>query len=169
MTAQTLSADGTTIHDATTASAEPGRPLTARTTTTYEYDEFGQPHQRTMTWAPGAKPAGDSGGPDTVVTTFDSAIDAAARTRTITTTTAVGTPVAASSSTVLDLVTGRPVRVIDALGRITTLTYDRAGRQASRTTSDGLTNQHGVHQRDDIDPGDAHRHLGGRPRRGDDL
>ena len=98
VTSHTLSADGTTIQDATTAYAEPGQPLTARTTTSYLYDEFGQPHQRTMTWAPGAKPAGDSGGPDTVVTTFDSAIDAAARTRTITTTTAVGTPDAAATT-----------------------------------------------------------------------
>ncbi len=139
VTSHTLSADGTTIQDATTAYAEPGQPLTARTTTSYLYDQFGQPHQRTMTWAPGAKPAGDSGGPDTVVTTFDSAIDAAARTRTITTTTAVGTPDAAATTSVLDLVSGRPVRSTDALGRVTSYAYDEAARRTSTTTPDGLT------------------------------
>ena len=69
-----------------------------------------------MTWAPGAKPAGYSSGPDTVTTTFASAIDTAARTRTLTTTTGVGTSAAASTATVLDLVTGQPVRVVDGAG-----------------------------------------------------
>ena len=62
-----------------------------------------------------------------------------ARTRTITTTTAVGTSAEASSHRVLDLVTGQPVRNIDPLGRVTSYLYDDAGRQVSRTTPDGLT------------------------------
>ena len=138
-TTHVLSADKKTISSATTAYAATGQPLTARSTTSYSYDAYGQPAQRTMTWAPGAKPAGGSDGPDTVTTMFATSVDPAACTRTITTTTAAGTPVAASTTTVLDLVTGRPVRTIDPLGRIISYTYDAAGRQTGRTTPDGLT------------------------------
>ena len=137
-TTQTLSEDKKTVHIATTSYAAPGQPLSARSTTTYLYDDAGEPHQRTLTWAPGARPAQDSGGPDTVTTGFASAVDAGARTRTITTTTALGTLAASSSTTVLDLVTGSPVRRVDALGRVTTFGYDSAGRQTGRTTPDGL-------------------------------
>jgi len=133
-----LSTDLKAIHSATTASAAPGQPLTARSTTTYEYDGQGQPTQRTMTWAPGAKPVDDSGGPDTVTTTFSSAVDTAARTRTVMTTTAAGTSAAGSTKTVLDLVTGQPVRVIDGAGRVTSYGYDASGRRTSTTTPDGL-------------------------------
>ena len=38
-----LSTDHKTIHTATTASAAPGQPLSARSTTTYEYDGQGHP------------------------------------------------------------------------------------------------------------------------------
>jgi RHS repeat-associated protein len=140
-TTHVLSADKKTISSATTAYAVPDQPLTARarSKTSYWYDAYGQPARRTMTWAPGAKPADDSGGPDTVTTTFASSVDPVARTRTITTTTAADTPVAASTTTVLDLVTGQPVRTIDPLGRISSYTYDHAGRQTSRTAPDGLT------------------------------
>ena len=138
-TTHVLSADKKTISSATTAYAAPGQPLTARSTTSYSYDAYGQPAQRTMTWAPGAKPADGSGGPDTVTTTFATSVDPAARTRTITITTAAGTVDAASTTTVLDLVTGQPVRTIDPLGRIISYTYNAAGRQTSRTTPDGLT------------------------------
>jgi RHS repeat-associated protein len=138
-TTNVLSADHKTIHSATTAYAAAGQPLTARSTTTYLYDTSGQPTQRTMTWAPGAKPAGDSGGPDTVTTTFASSVDVAAHTRTITTTTAAGTTAAAATSTVLDLVTMQPVRTTDPLGRVTSYRYDAGGRQTSKTTPDGLT------------------------------
>ncbi len=138
-TTNVLSADHKTISSATTAYAAPGQPLTARSTTTYLYDTSGQPTQRTMTWAPGAKPAGDSGGPDTVSTTFASSVNVGAHTRTITTTTAAGTSAAASTTTVLDLVTTQPVRSVDPLGRVTSYTYDAGGRQTSKTTPDGLT------------------------------
>ena len=136
MTSHTLSADGKTIQDATTAYAEPGQPLTARTTTSYLYDAFGQPHQRTMTWAPGAKPAGDSGGPDTVVTTFDSAIDAAARTRTITTTTAVGTPDAAAPPA-CSTSSRAPGPQHRPLGRVTTTPTTRPAAERARRPPTG--------------------------------
>jgi len=138
-TTHVLSADHKTISSATTAYAAPGQPLTARSTASYRYDASGQPAQRTMTWAPGATPAGGSGGPDTVTTTFATSVNLATPTRTITSTTAAGTPAAASTTTVLDLVTGQPVRTTDPLGRITSYSYDAAGRQTSRTTPDGLT------------------------------
>ena len=137
-TSHTLSADGKTIVEAATSYAAPGQPLSARSTTSYAYDEAGQLTQRTMTWAPGAEP--DTGGPDTVTTMFESVVDAGgadphdhhdhggwhARRR-------------RPRITVLDLVTGRPVRNSDPLGRVTTYGYDAAGRQTSRTTPDGLT------------------------------
>ena len=126
-TTNVLSADHKTISSATTAYAAPGQPLTARSTTSYLYDTSGQPTQRTMTWAPGAKPAGDSGGPDTVTTTFASSVDTAAHTRTITTTTAAGTPAASATTTVLDLVTLQPVRTTDPLGRVTSYRLRRRG------------------------------------------
>ncbi len=103
-TSHTLSDDRKTIVGATTSYAAPGQDLSARSTTTYAYDTTGQLLQRTMTWAPGAEP--DTGGPTTVTTTFDSAVDAEARTRTMTITTAAGTPAEAASQTVFDLVTG---------------------------------------------------------------
>ncbi len=133
-----LSADHKTIHTATTASAAPGQPLSARSTSTYEYDGQGQPAKRTMVWAPGAKPADYSSGPDTVTTTFFSAVDAAARTRRLTITTGVGTPAAASTTTVLDLVTGEQVRSIDGVGRVTSYAYDASGRRTRTTTPAGL-------------------------------
>ncbi len=137
-TTNVLTSDHKSIHSTTTAVARPGQPATARTSTSYEYDGVGQPTQRTMTWAPGAKPAGDSGGPDTVTTTFASAVDTKAKTRTVTTTTAAGTSSATSTATVLDLVTGQPVRVVDGAGRITKYTDDAGGRRTSTTTPDGL-------------------------------
>ena len=115
------------IVGATTSYAAPGQDLSARSTTTYAYDTTGQLLQRTMTWAPGTEP--DTGGPSTVTTKFDSAVDAEARTRTMTITTAAGTSAEAASQTVLDLVTGHPVRNTDPLGRVTSYTYDTAGRQ----------------------------------------
>jgi RHS repeat-associated protein len=133
-----LSADHKTIHTSTTASAAPGQPLTARSTTTYEYDGQGQPATRTMVWAPGAKPTGYTSGPDTVTTTFASGIDTAARTRTLTTTTGVGTTSAANTTTVLDLVTGKTVRSVDGVGRATSYRYDASGRRTRTATPDGL-------------------------------
>ncbi len=136
-----LTADHKSIHSTTTASASPGKPLSARSSTTYEYDGAGQPTQRTMTWAPGAKPADGSGGPDTVTTTFVSAVDTAAKTRTVTTTTGAGTSAATRTATVLDLVTGQPVRAVDGAGRITHYTSDAAGRRTSTTSPDGLVSK----------------------------
>ena len=98
-----------------------------------------------MVWAPGAKPADYSSGPDTVTTTFSSAVDAAARTRRLTITTGVGTPAAASTTTVLDLVTGEQVRSIDGVGRVTSYAYDASGRRTRTTTPAGLRHDDGVY------------------------
>jgi RHS repeat-associated protein len=138
-TSNVLTADQKSIQGSTTGYAAPGQPVRARSTTSYRYDTLGQPSQRIMTWAPGAKPSGNSGGPDSVTTTFAGSVDTSAHTRTITTTTAAGTTAAGSTKTVLDLVTGQPVRDVDALGRVTSYTYDAGARQVSVTTPDGLT------------------------------
>lgn len=137
-TTNVLSPDRKTIHTSTTAAAAPGHPLTARTVTTWEYDSYGQPAKRTMVWAPGAKPADYDSGPDTVTTTFASVIDTVARTRTLTTTTGVGTSAASNTITVLDLVTGEKVRTVDGAGRATDYGYDLIGRRTRTGTPDGL-------------------------------
>lgn len=138
-TVNTLSDDRTTIATSTTAYREGAGPtLTARSTTTYGYDDYGQPSSRTLTWADGARPPGDTGGPDSVTTDFTSTLqldDAdPAPTRTVTTTLADGT----TSAAVIDLVTELPISTTDAMGRTTTIEYDPGGRKTSTTDPDGL-------------------------------
>lgn len=134
-----LSDDHKTIASSTTSSREgPGPTLAARSTTTYGYDDFGQPSSRTLTWADGAKPPGETGGPDSVTTGFTSTLQLddpdPAPTRTLTTTLADGT----KTVSVLDLVTGLPISTTDPLGRKTTFAYDSGGRQTRTTGPDGL-------------------------------
>ena len=69
----TLTADGKSVYQATTAAATAGAKgavtATARTVATYSYNSFGQVTGEMLAWAPGAKPAGDSDGPDQVADT----------------------------------------------------------------------------------------------------
>ena len=51
-TVNTQSDDGTNIESSTTSYSDgPGLTLTARSTTSYGYDEYGQPSSRTLRWA----------------------------------------------------------------------------------------------------------------------
>lgn len=135
----TLSADNKTIASTTQAEASAGGKLSARNVVSYLYDSFGQPSQRTIAWAPGAAPPDNGGGPDSSTTKMVSTVDATAVTRTIAVTTAAGTPAAATTTTVFDLVSGQPVKVTDALGRVTTRGYDAAARLVKVTPPTGMT------------------------------
>ena len=135
----TLSADDKTIDATTEAQASAGGKLSARSVVSYRYDQFGQPTQRTVSWAPGAAPPDDGGGPDSATTKLVSSVDPAAVTRSIAVTTADGTPAAATTTTVFDLVTGQPVKVTDPEGRVTTRAYDAAGRIVKVTPPTGLS------------------------------
>ena len=81
-------------------------------------------------------PQGGEGVP--LTTSRDRRTDPAAGTVTVTETVAVGTPVAATTHTVRDLVHGGAVALTDPSGRTVTSTYDRAGRV--NTVTDALGN-----------------------------
>ena len=135
----TLSADGRTVMASTESQAAATGALSARAVVTYQYDAFGQPKQRTLTWAANAAPPDDGGGPASSTTKYVSTVDAATATRSIAVTTAAGTTAASTTTTVVDLVSGLPVKTIDGLGRATTTGYDAAGRVVSETAPTGLT------------------------------
>ena len=143
VTTNTLSADGKTVKTATTAvgSADSRGKLTAqaRTVATYCYNSLGQNTGELLAWAPGAKPPGDSGGPDQIDQTQQISTDAAAHTQTEVATTAAGTPQAASTTTVTDLVTGQVLSSISPGTLTTSYTYDALGRQLTMTVPGGQT------------------------------
>lgn len=136
----TLTADNKSIHTTSQAEAKSGGTLSARTVTSYGYDQYGTPNSKTVTWADGAAPPGNGGGPASTITTYTGPpADTTARTRTIVVTVGADTPAARPVTTVLDLVSGQPIRTVDALNRITTRTYDAGGRIRTVTPPTGLT------------------------------
>jgi YD repeat-containing protein len=64
ITTNDLTADGKAIATTTTAVGASGQTPTARTVTSYGYDDTGELTDRSRAWAAGAKPPGPSGGPD---------------------------------------------------------------------------------------------------------
>ena len=143
VTTEALSADGKTVKTVTTAvgSVDPnGNPVVqARTVATYSYNSLGQNTGELLAWAPGGKPKGDSGGPDQIDETQQISTDAAAHTQTEVVTTAAGTPDAASTTTVTDLVTGEVLSQTSPGNLTTSYTYDALGRQLTTTTPSGQT------------------------------
>ena len=136
---RTLDPDGKTVVTSSSAVAAKGQGLQPRSTTTYTYDTSGQLTSSTMTWAPGAKPTGSSGGPDTVTTRYDRKVDLVGGTVSIDTTIATGTSDAATATQAVDLTTGLTVRAVTATGLTTTYGYDAGGHPTTVTTPDGLT------------------------------
>ena len=83
-TTNTLTDDGKSILNSMVAIGDDGPSVSARSVTTYTFDDFGEPRTRTVTWAPGAAPDGDGGGPASATTTYASTIDGSTRTMMIT-------------------------------------------------------------------------------------
>ena len=135
----TLTDDGKSVQSSTTSVGQQGATLSARQKLAYTYAGNGDLLTRTLTWAPGAKPASDTGGPDQIVTKFDRSTPTTAGSENLTTTTGFGTPEAEVTTTKLDLVSGLAMSSTDGLGRTTAMSYDAAGRQTAVTTPGGLT------------------------------
>ncbi len=143
ITTDTLSGDGKTVKTVTTAvgstDAQGNVTAQARTVATYSYNGLGQVTGELLAWAPGAKPPGNSGGPDQTDETQQISTDTAAHTQTDVVTTAAGTPQAASTTTVTDLVTGEALSQTSPGNLTTSYTYDALGRQRTMTTPGGQT------------------------------
>jgi RHS repeat-associated protein len=139
ITTSTLTADGKSVQTTSTATGATAAAATARTVTTYGYNDFGQVTSQKVTWAAGAQPPGNSGGPDQMDTTRTISTDTAAHTQTDVVTTAADTPDAASATTVTDLVTGQVLSQTTPAGLTTTRTYDALGRPLTVTAPGGLT------------------------------
>jgi RHS repeat-associated protein len=143
VTTDTLSANGKAVKTVTTAVGyvdSKGNPaVQARTVATYSYNSLGQVTGELLAWAPGAKPPGDSGGPDQIDETQQISTDLAAHTQTDVVTTAAGTPQAAATTTVTDLVTGQVLSSTSPDDLTTSYTYDALGRQLTMTTPGGQT------------------------------
>ena len=138
VTTDTLTPDGKSIDTVTTAVGATAATATARTVATYDYNSFGQVTGESQAWAPGAKPPGNSGGPDHIDDTQQISVDTAAHTQTDAGTSAAGTPQAATTSTVTDLVTGEVLAQTNPDNLTTSYTYDALGRQLTRTAPGGL-------------------------------
>ena len=134
----TLTDDHKNIQTATQADLGGDGKLSARSTLTYTYDEYGRPTSRTVGWAKDAAPPDNGGGPASTTTTYTSTEDVAAATRTVAVTTADGTNAASTTTTVLDLVSGEPVSFTDGAGRVTTTQYDAANRTVQVSPPTGL-------------------------------
>ncbi|MFF0270002.1 RHS repeat-associated core domain-containing protein [Kribbella sp. NPDC004536] len=139
VTTNTLTPDGKAVRTSTTAVGSTGQTPTARTVTSYSYNPLGEINGRSVTWAPGAKPSGPSGGPDQVDTSRTIAVDVAAHTRTVVETTAAGTAAAAATTTVTDLITGNVLTTTDPDQLTTKYTHDALGRVTSSTAPGNRT------------------------------
>jgi RHS repeat-associated protein len=142
ITTDTFTADGKSVQTVSTATGPSANAATARTVATYSYNGYGQVTGESLAWAPGAKPKDDSDGPDQVDTSQQISFDTAAHTQTDVFTTAAGTPDAASTKTVTDLVTGNVLSRTtpgNAIGTdlTTSYTYDALGRQLTSTAPSG--------------------------------
>jgi RHS repeat-associated protein len=137
ITINTPTGDGKAIDTTTTLVGAPGQTPTARSVTTYTYNDFGELTGQSLAWAAGAKPPGPSGGADAGDETRTVDVDASTRIDTVTT--AAGTASAASTKTVSDLVTGKVVSQTDPAGRTTSYSYDAAGRVTSVAAPGDLT------------------------------
>ena len=80
---------------------------------------------------------GGEGAP--VVTLHSQTIDLVAGTVTMTDTAAAGTPLASTTSEVVDLLHGQPVAATDALGNTSTVVYDAAGRPVEMRDAAGFS------------------------------
>ena len=142
ITTDTFTDDGKSVQTVSTATGPSANAATARTVATYSYNGYGQVTGESLAWAPGAKPKDDSDGPDQVDTSQQISFDTAAHTQTDVFTTAAGTPDAASTKTVTDLVTGNVLSRTtpgNAIGTdlTTSYTYDALGRQLTSTAPGG--------------------------------
>ena len=142
VTTDTFTDDGKSVQTVATATGPSANAATARTVATYSYNDFGQVTGESLAWAQGAKPMGDSSGPDQVDTSQQISFDTAAHTQTDVLTTAAGTPEAASTKTVTDLVTGNVLSRTtpgNATGTdlTTSYTYDALGRQLTAIAPSG--------------------------------
>ncbi|MER7959592.1 RHS repeat-associated core domain-containing protein [Streptomyces sp. NPDC096030] len=123
VTENTLSADRRSVTGTRQLVKNAGEAgLSARTVTACRVGGDGEITAKKVTWAEGARPGGAEG-PQEVSETYAAAVDAGARTRTVTVTDAAG-----SASQTTDLVTGQVVKAVDADGRTAETAYDEAGR-----------------------------------------
>jgi len=136
ITSNTLTDDGKAIESTSTAVGSAGTTPKASTVDSYTYDQYGEVTSDTLAWAPGAAPTPDSG-PDKIVDTTKTEDDPTAHTQTVVSTTAAGTPDAATTTTVSDLVTGEVLRQTDPDNLTTSYTYDVAGRVLNVTAPGG--------------------------------
>ena len=139
VTTDTFTEDGKAVRTATTAVGATSASATARTVATYAYNSFGQVTGELLAWASGAKPPGDSGGPDQIDDTNTISADTAAHTATDVVTTAAGTPSAASTTIVTDLVTGQVLSQTNPGKLTTSYRYDALGRTVAVTVPGGQT------------------------------
>ncbi|MFF3159754.1 RHS repeat-associated core domain-containing protein, partial [Streptomyces sp. NPDC057910] len=132
VTENTLTPDGRTVAATKDLTGGKGETPKARTVTEYRADEHGEPVQKTVVWAQGARPEGDEG-PEKGSETYQRTVDGKAGTKTVKVTTPAGT-----SSQVTDLATGQTVSETDLAGRTTVREFDAAGRVVKETAPGGL-------------------------------
>ncbi|MFF3159926.1 RHS repeat-associated core domain-containing protein, partial [Streptomyces sp. NPDC057910] len=132
ITENTLTQDGKSVTATKDLTGGKGETPKARTVTGYTVDGHGEVEEKTLAWAPGARPEGDQG-PEKTTETYKSTVDAQGRKKTVEVSSAAGRTV-----TVTDLATGLVVEETDTAERTTKTEYDPAGRPVKQTGPDGL-------------------------------